>query len=408
MCQDGLKKKNSPCLLMKPFEKYVNNRNMVIQQYSWSPDNGFWPKFGSFNARSEPLILIFGHRPLLTGPFPLDELRRAFPGALFFGCSTAGEICDVTVSIETVQITLIFFQKTSLKTAFVPIADRALSSQAGMDLAQSLDHEDLVHVMVLSDGLEVNGSELVEGLRKGIPAHVSITGGLSADMEQFSETVVLTSHGFERKVAAIVGFYGSAIEVGYGSVGGWDPFGPIRLITRSDHNTLYELDGKSALELYKTYLGEHAAHLPAAGLLFPISLMTDPQGAPLVRTVLATDEKAQSMTFAGNLPQGAYARLMKANMDRLIDGASRAAQINTACHQSRSLPQLGILISCVGRRMVLGQRVEEEVEAVKEVLGRTCRLTGFYSYGEISPIKPGTPCELHNQTMTVTTLTELP
>jgi hypothetical protein len=60
----------------------------------------------------------------------------------------------------------------------------------------------------------------------------------------------------------------------------------------------------------------------------------------------------------------------------------------------------------VGRRLVLRQRIEEEVEAVREVLGGAPVMTGFYSYGEISPLNPSARCALHNQTMTVTTLTE--
>jgi hypothetical protein len=165
------------------------------------------------------------------------------------------------------------------------------------------------------------------------------------------------------------------------------------------------VDGKSALELYKQYLGEHAEGLPATGLLFPLCLRGRDGADGVVRTILAVDEKEQSMTVAGDVPEGAYARLMKANFDRLIDGAASAAEV---CRDSTpdSATELALLISCVGRKMVLGQRTEEEVESVREVLGEQSALTGFYSYGEISPFAPQARCELHNQTMTVTTLAE--
>jgi len=168
---------------------------------------------------------------------------------------------------------------------------------------------------------------------------------------------------------------------------------------------LYELDGKSALELYKRYLGDHAKGLPATGLLFPLSLRTKEGEAGLVRTILSIDEEVQSMTFAGDVPEGAYARLMKANFDRLVDGAVGAAKVSYEAIGSSS-PDLAILISCVGRKMVLRQRIEEEVEGVREVLGDRTILTGFYSYGEISPFTPGAKCALHNQTMTITTFSE--
>ncbi len=204
---------------------------------------------------------------------------------------------------------------------------------------------------------------------------------------------------------AAVGFYGDRLRIGYGSLGGWDPFGPDRQVTRSVGNVLYELDGSSALELYKTYLGSHAANLPASGLLFPLSLRGEDGDQRVVRTILGTDEKAGSLIFAGDIPQGGYAQLMKANVDRLIDGAHGAA---TACYEAvgSRTPDLAILISCVGRKLVLNQRTEEEVESVRHVLGESTVISGFYSYGEIAPFMSSTKCELHNQTMTITTFSE--
>jgi hypothetical protein len=209
----------------------------------------------------------------------------------------------------------------------------------------------------------------------------------------------------EPDTIAVLGLYGDRIKVGYGSLGGWDPFGPERLITRSDGNVLYELDGRSALDLYKQYLGEHAKGLPATGLLFPLSLRRRDAETGVVRTILSVDEQHQSMTFAGDIPTGSYARLMKANFDRLIDGAMTAARTSATPIGSSGV-ELALLVSCVGRKMVLGQRIEEEVEGVRDVVGARAMLAGFYSYGEISPFTPSAACELHNQTMTVTTLSE--
>jgi hypothetical protein len=252
----------------------------------------------------------------------------------------------------------------------------------------------------------VNGTELVKGLSENLPNFIGITGGLSGDGVSFNETFILTNEKVDQNLITAIGLYSERLKVGYGSVGGWDPFGPERLITNSDCNILYELDGKSALNLYKKYLGEHANNLPASGLLFPLSLRTENENKSIVRTILSVDEEKQSMTFAGDMPKGTYARLMKANMDRLIDGATEAAiKSKQAIHMDE--PDLAILISCVGRKMVLKQRTEEEIEAVRDVLGTKTAITGFYSYGEISPFEEGTKCELHNQTMTVTSFLEI-
>jgi hypothetical protein len=206
-------------------------------------------------------------------------------------------------------------------------------------------------------------------------------------------------------LVGVVGLYGDRLRVGYGSMGGWDTFGPDRMITRSVGNVLYELDGEPALTLYKRYLGEHAAGLPASGLRFPLSLRSGHSENRVVRTILGVDEEKGSLTFAGDVPQGHQARLMKANVDRLIDGATGAANRSHEVVGSSS-PELAVLISCVGRRLVLGQRIEEEVESVRRVLGPGATQLGFYSYGEIAPFTPSAQCELHNQTMTITTFAE--
>ena len=268
--------------------------------------------------------------------------------------------------------------------------------------APPLDPHNLRHVFVLSDGVGVNGSELVRGLTAALPSHVTVTGGLSGDGSAFQKTVVVWNDEVRAGAVAALGFYGPDLRVGYGCLGGWDSFGPERLITRSAGNVLFELDGRSALGLYKQYLGDHAAGLPATGLLFPLSLRTKNGEPGVVRTILSMNEDDQSLTFAGDVPEGAYARLMKANFDRLVDGAVGAARTS----RGDGDPELAILISCVGRKLILKQRVEDEVDGVREALGPRAALTGFYSYGEISPFTPQARCELHNQTMTVTTFSE--
>jgi hypothetical protein len=279
------------------------------------------------------------------------------------------------------------------------------SHTAGRALADELAGPELTHLLVFSDGLAVNGSELTRGLVDGLPDGVQVTGGLAGDGRRFHETLIVDAADVAPRKVVALGLYGERLAVGCGSLGGWDPFGPERLITRSEGNLLFELDGRPALELYVKYLGEYAAGLPANALLFPLSLRSDIGDAPVVRTVLSIDEAAGSMTFAGDLPEGQYARLMKANFERLIDGAHDAAGSALASIGSRP-PELALLISCVGRKMVLQQRIEEEVEVVREVLGPTTTLAGFYSYGEIAPFSPTASCELHNQTMTITTLLE--
>lgn len=373
---------------------------MKVQQARWSAGTG-WHDAGAGNGAQ--LVFVFGDRASVAGPRLSADLQSRWPEATIIGCSTAGQICDTEVSDAGAVATAVRFDRTTVRaaTAAVTALD---SAAAGAALAHSLAAPDLVHVIVISEGLDINGEALVRGLGEQLPAGVSVTGGLSGDGEQFQETVVLFGNAARRNTVAAVGLYGSHLEVGCGSLGGWDSFGPERQITKSTGNVLYELDGQSALALYKRYLGEHASGLPASGLLFPLSLRTREVSAPVVRTILSVNDTDQSLTFAGDVPVGGYVRLMKANFDRLIDGAVGAGRISA---EALGLPvDLALLISCVGRRMVLRQRVEEEVEGVRDVVGPDATITGFYSYGEISPFTPQARCELHNQTMTVTTLSE--
>jgi hypothetical protein len=352
------------------------------------------------------LVLLFGATNRIKEKGVIDRIRAAYPNACIFGCSTAGEIMGTQVIDNSLIVTAVSFSATKVAGVMVKVATIDDSHKAGAELAISLAADDLKHIFVLSEGLNINGSELVRGLTENLPLGTTLTGGLSGDGDRFQETYVLLNNEPTRNAVGAIGFYSNSLQVDYGSFGGWDTFGPERLITRSKGNILYELDGKSALTLYKQYLGEHAKGLPATGLLFPLSLRINNDSRPVVRTLLSVNEKDQSMTFAGNMPMNTYARLMKANFERLIDGAVSAARISAETIGPAS-PELAILISCVGRKLILKQRIEEEVEGVRDILGEGTTYTGFYSYGEISPFIKGGACELHNQTMTITTLSEV-
>jgi hypothetical protein len=385
---------------------------MRVEQTAWTQASGWDPAPPGTLGPTANLVLLFGDTSLLKERPWLETLTRAYPAAHLLGCSTAGEIAGTRVHDRSLVVTAIAFDKARVKGARLTVDAPGQDFDTGRRLAAALDPEGLVHVFLLSDGLRVNGTHLVRGLTEHLPPGVTVTGGLSADGERFEETLVLWNGPATPHVVAAIGLYGAGLEIGCGSLGGWDPFGPERVITKSDGNVLYELDGTSALELYRRYLGEHARGLPATGLLFPLSVRTPGSETGVVRTILSVDDARQSLTFAGDVPEGAYARLMKANVDRLIDGAIGAAHTtvdSTRPHGLRgSEPDLAILISCFGRRLVLKQRVEEEVEGVREVLGERTVLAGFYSYGEISPFTPDATCALHNQTMTITTISERP
>lgn len=378
---------------------------ITSQQSTWTSESGWTALPDSQSAAQAALVLVFGAREPLEEGAPLKELERHFPNAEIVGCSTAGEIQGTEAADETIAAAALSFESTRVSSAHVELSDYPSSEAAGAALIARLPKEGLRHVVVFSDGSAVNGSELVVGLRSSTPDGVQVTGGLAGDAQRFERTLVVYGHQALPGQVLAVGFYGESLRVGYGSLGGWDPFGPERLITRSEGNVLFELDGHPALDLYRKYLGPYAKDLPTSSFLFPLGLRGSDGEEGVVRTVLSIDEETDAMLFAGDMPTGHYARLMKANFERLVGGAELAAK-SSAVGLNGDAPDFALLISCVGRRIVLKQRVEEELEGVRRVLGGGVPLAGFYSYGEISPFSANTSCRLHNQTMTITTFCE--
>lgn len=380
---------------------------MKCEQLTYTENKG-WSNNNSSLKNEATIVFVFGSKTLLKNIENINYIQAQYPNAILVGCSTAGEIYDHKVSDNTIIATAIYFEKSKIKTSYIILDKVQDSYEAGVQLVNSLDEKDLVHALVLSDGIHINGSQLVNGITDKLPSKVSATGGLAADSDKFEETIIIYENKILHNAVLIVGFYSQNLIVGYGSIGGWDPFGPERIITKSKGNHLYELDGKSALDLYKQYLGSHAKDLPSAALLFPLSVRdkeSDPESS-VVRTILSINQEEKFMTFAGDMPEGAYARLMKTNFNRLIDGASDAAQISQSTLKG-SNPDFALCISCVGRKLVLKQRTDEEIEAVNDILGKNISVAGFYSYGEICPFKKFEKCKLHNQTMTITTFKEV-
>jgi hypothetical protein len=380
---------------------------MKLSTTSFSSADGWSMPLPSDLDSPGTLVLAFAAPEFSADQTPLRQLAAAFPASVVTGCSTSGEIAGTSVQDSTVSVAIARFDHTSLRRAITLVAGATDSFDAGARLAAELAGEGLRAVFVLSDGLCVNGTSLVEGLTSGLPADVVITGGLAGDGSRFGETWILDGDRAASNHICAVGFYGERVRVGHGCEGGWSDFGPERLITRSEGNVLFELDGKPALELYKKYLGERAEGLPGTALLFPLAVRRPGHtGDSIVRTILGMDEARQSLTFAGDMPEGGVARLMRANTDQLICSAGKAARA-AASGGSGIDDSLVISVSCVGRRLVLGERIEEEVETVDDSAPVQSGHVGFYSYGEISPSLDGGVSDLHNQTMTVTVFSEV-
>lgn len=379
---------------------------MLVKQSRYHAHSGWITPLPLEMDSPKTMVLIFAARHLGTESPALAEVQAAFPQSHIIGCSTAGEILGAEVHDDSMVVSVAQFERdTALRSAYASLPSESLSFDAGRTLVAALAAPSLRAIFLLSNGVNVNGTELVRGLQSGVGRDVAIIGGLAGDAAYFQQTWVVGNTGLSAQGATAIGLYGDNVHVGYGSAGGWQTFGIERRITRSEGNVLYELDGRPALALYKEYLGARAADLPGSALLFPLALRAGPDdNNPVVRTVLGVDEATQSMRFAGDMPQASLASLMRTTTDQLVDGAERAAGFARE-GRLRNQPGLAIAVSCVGRKLVLGQRSDEEVEATLHALPAGSAQVGFYSYGEISPSDGGF-CDLHNQTMTISFIRE--
>ena len=377
---------------------------MRVSQLVLNPDQIDSANMEVLVALKPKLVLAFGSVEMIKGA--ANALALAFPGAHRMGCSTAGEISASGVGDNTLVLTALALDNGRVEQVSTSLAKMEDSFDAGVRLATALPREGLRGILVFGQGVNINGSAMLEGLTKVIGTQVPIMGGLAGDGGAFAQTWVLDDAGVSSDRLVCVGLYGAELVISHGSFGGWSPFGPARKVTSCRNNVLLELDGQPALAVYKRYLGEHAKGLPASGLLFPFAMLgSDHSEMGLIRTILGVDEAEGSLTLAGDIEPDGYLRLMHASTDALVDGAQTAAQSAKNMHAAPG-NGLALLVSCVGRKLVMGGRVDEEVEAVGDVFGQGATLAGFYSYGEICPTGFVSECKLHNQTMTITYLTE--
>jgi hypothetical protein len=369
--------------------------------------NGNWSGFESdLNPMHCQLVLVFGSSDLLVNPDHIQYLKDIYPNADLVFASTAGEIINDGVFDNSIVATAVELEKSSLKCVSTNISKHQDSFNAGLFLKNQLESESLSGIFIISDGLMVEGSELVRGFNQDNVRNIPITGGLAGDAARFQKTYTALNETPGQGNIIAVGFYGEHIHIGHGSLGGWDEFGYERRITSSEKNVLFEVDNEKALDLYKRYLGEFAAELPGSALMFPLSMKAPDTDKYLIRTILAVDDNEKSMLFAGNMPEGSTVRLMRGDIQKLIRASAKAAADSVESLKNHK-PQLILLLSCVGRKIIMDKKVEEEVLAAEEVLDKNCTVSGFYTYGGLSPFGVGTPCELHNQTMTITAFSEL-
>lgn len=374
---------------------------MKTQQLKW--ENKQWQQV-SGNTASPQLCLVFGSRPTIqANPEYYAKLRVMFPSAEIITTSSAGNIINEYLVDDAIIATVIEFEKTKIETHCFKLNETD-DRNLGETVARHFNSKpDLASILLFSCS-KINAGNILIGINNVLKGSVPVSGGVAGDDTRFEKTLVGINDNLSDQNMVAIAMYGTDIRVSHGSKGGWDTFGPRRRVTRSKGNVLYEIDNKPVLDLYKEYLGEKARELPGSALLFPFALIDSETKEEIVRGVQNIDEEQNALILFSDVKEGDTLQLMRCNFDRLIDGAAESAK-ETFLNNPQP-PELAILVSCVARRLVLGQLTEEELVETKKVLGPDTTICGFYSYSELSPVVGDNACHLHNQTMTITTYSE--
>jgi hypothetical protein len=375
---------------------------MRIEQRCWAA--GKWEAAGGHGLNGDAdLVLAFGAAAVLRNEQSFERLREQYPAARVIGCTSPAEIHGARTHENQLAVTAVHFEHTVLKSARIELGSTPDGYVAGQRLADTLWSDDLVHVLVLSDASGEVASHLTRGLAHALPDGVTVSGGISGPASGARDGLLFLDEPLASTGVAAIGFYGKRLKVTCGSGGTWELFGQERLVTRAQGNVLYELNGRRALDVYQEDLGRHAGEVAAIGVHFPLSLRTSDPTQGVLRTVVRADRQAGTLMLAGDVSDGAFARVMRATDDGLLRGAGLAAD---NCCPAGDAPQFALLVSGANRRVVLRQRAPEEVEAVRDVFGPGTVLAGFYGNGEIAPSEAGERPELQNQTMSVTGFSE--
>ena len=221
---------------------------------------------------NQTLVLVFGAPSYRDAGNVVGDLARDYPKSHVVGCSTSGEIFDTSLSDDTLSVAVAAFEGAGARNASASVRSAADSFAAGQSIANELFDKELRGVLVLSDGLNVNGSELIKGLNTVLPESVVVTGGLAGDGARFQATWVISEGRPQSNLVTAVGFYGDRVQIGHGSKGGSGHLRPRATGDEVQQQCPLRTRRQAGVDLYKSYLGDRASELPASGLLFPLAL----------------------------------------------------------------------------------------------------------------------------------------
>jgi hypothetical protein len=339
----------------------------------------------------------------------LQGIREGAGTDHIVGCTSDGEISNAGLSMNSAVLAGVLSDDIDFEIVVVEGLKKD-SAAAGRRLADGFSSAPKC-VQIFSDGLTGNGCAIIEGITSVLGDRIPVTGGAAGDNGRFTKTLQFGYGRIYTDAICAIAFLGD-FRLGTGLDSGWAPIGVPKQVTKASGSVVYELNGEPALNVYERFLGDHAHKLPAIGVEYPLgfirpSIHGDQEDLYVLRATMSVDRKARSITFAGEIPEGAHVNLTCGDNTSILEAAGNAAR------QARSTygdvtPGIIFCYSCMARKIVLGSHTEKEIEQVRAEFGPHVPLIGFYTYGEFCPVSHGAPTFLHNETITLNVVGETP
>jgi hypothetical protein len=327
-------------------------------------------------------------------------------GIAIYGATTNGEFTEKGITEESIAIMLL-----DINPDYFTILIEEYPEKDYRTITQSMAHkalEEFSHPAFLIAGseMETDAEELLHGFEDIIGKQVNVFGGMAGDDYSFTKQFVFTNgKESERGIVALVLDEDKLIIKGKATCG-WKPMGTEKIVTKSEGNRVYSIEGISPLEMTKKYSGlenlteDNKRIEIEIAVAFPLQLQRD-QGDPVMRPGLKVDWEDGSFICSGSVPQGSK---IKFSLPPDFDVIEKVVQ---GCKELKEsdMPEADALImySCAGRLISLGPMMGEELEGVRKVWD--VPMAGMFSNAELARATGGN-LEMHNLTTCCVVLKE--
>ncbi|RLD23417.1 MAG: hypothetical protein DRI54_07365, partial [Bacteroidetes bacterium] len=321
----------------------------------------------------------------------LDQIQDELPKAKIIGCTTAGEIMDNEVLADQIIISILLFEKTTVKIGFVkPGSKKKMVAQLTENLIGTNTKGILLFPILFKGNINVDG--LIKSIFSSFP-ELPVFGGGAGDNANFKEQYNFLGNSISDTGIAVAAFNSDDLVIETDYSFNWKPIGNVLKVTKVDKNTLHEIDHRPALEVFEEYLGKEAAKaLPLSSLEFPMVFQEDDI---LIARVIAGIE-GTSLIF--NTP------IKKNDTFQFSFGVRKNAieHANSLAAYVADKPIESIMaFSCVARLNFLQSDANKELKDFHLI----APVSGFFTYGEIFH-SPGEGNYYLNETLTLAFFSE--